>query len=74
MAHAQSVDSFNPGANGTVYSLAVQPDGKILVGRDDVLLYDPATGNWRQYRNLALGGFVSNAGTWDVGLTVVTGR
>src|SRR5271157_2092958 len=25
-------DSFNPGADGTVGSLAVQPDGKILVG------------------------------------------
>lgn len=25
-------DSFNPGVNGGVYSLAVQPDGKILVG------------------------------------------
>ncbi len=24
--------SFNPGANGTVFALAVQPDGKILVG------------------------------------------
>ncbi|WP_198973221.1 delta-60 repeat domain-containing protein, partial [Xylophilus sp. ASV27] len=23
---------FNPGANSTVYSLAVQPDGKVLVG------------------------------------------
>jgi len=24
--------SFNPGANGIVYSLAIQADGKILVG------------------------------------------
>jgi len=33
-ASAQSPlpDSFNPGANNEVYSLAVQPDGKILVG------------------------------------------
>lgn len=29
---AQSPDNFNPGANGPVYSLAVQADGKILVG------------------------------------------
>jgi uncharacterized delta-60 repeat protein len=30
-----SVDAnFNPGANGTVWSLALQPDGKILVGGD----------------------------------------
>ena len=27
-------DAFNPGANGTVWSLAVQPDGKVLVGGD----------------------------------------
>src|SRR5690606_29552043 len=26
------LDDFDPGANGPVYSLAVQPDGKILVG------------------------------------------
>ena len=32
-ARAQSaLDGFDPGANGTVYALAVQPDGKILVG------------------------------------------
>jgi len=33
-AHAQSPlpDSFNPGANGRVLSLALEPDGKILVG------------------------------------------
>jgi len=30
--HSQTVDSFNPGADGWVYSLAVQADGKILVG------------------------------------------
>ncbi|MEG1279220.1 MAG: delta-60 repeat domain-containing protein, partial [Comamonas sp.] len=34
-AHAQSaIDGFNPGANGVVNSLAVQPDGKVLVGGD----------------------------------------
>ncbi len=27
-------DAFNPGANGMVYGMAVQPDGKILVGGD----------------------------------------
>lgn len=32
VAGAQSVDGFNPGADGTVYALAVQPDGKILAG------------------------------------------
>ncbi len=33
VAHAQSaVDGFDPGANGTVYTFALQSDGKILVG------------------------------------------
>src|SRR5438046_2436535 len=32
VAPAQSVDSFNPGANGMVNALVVQPDGKIVVG------------------------------------------
>jgi uncharacterized delta-60 repeat protein len=33
LARAQSpIDGFDPGANGTVTALAVQPDGKILVG------------------------------------------
>jgi uncharacterized delta-60 repeat protein len=31
-AHAQAVDAFNPGANSQVYTMALQPDGKILVG------------------------------------------
>ena len=31
-AAAQVVDAFNPGANNEVYAIAVQPDGKILVG------------------------------------------
>jgi uncharacterized delta-60 repeat protein len=30
--HAQSIDSFNPGANDAVLALAIQPDGKVLVG------------------------------------------
>src|SRR4051812_47291798 len=29
-----SLDSFDPGANGEVFAIAVQPDGKILVGGD----------------------------------------
>ncbi|MGD9579454.1 MAG: delta-60 repeat domain-containing protein, partial [Syntrophorhabdus sp.] len=33
MCHSQSAtDGFNPNANGCVYSIAVQPDGKVLVG------------------------------------------
>src|SRR5688500_6190233 len=33
VAHAQSaLDGYDPGANGNVYAMAVQPDGKILVG------------------------------------------
>jgi uncharacterized delta-60 repeat protein len=31
-AHAQTVDSFNPGSGGVVFTTAVQGDGKILVG------------------------------------------
>src|ERR1051326_83316 len=31
-AEAQILDTFNPGANGTVNALAVQADGEILVG------------------------------------------
>ena len=31
-ARAQSVDSFDPGANGKVDAMAVQPDGKIVIG------------------------------------------
>ncbi len=31
-AQTPSADEFNPGANTSVYSLALQPDGKILVG------------------------------------------
>jgi uncharacterized delta-60 repeat protein len=32
LAQSPLADSFNPGANGTVYCLAVQGDGKIVVG------------------------------------------
>jgi uncharacterized delta-60 repeat protein len=31
-ARAQAVEAFNPGANQTAWTLAMQPDGKILVG------------------------------------------
>ena len=36
--------SFNPGANGAVYAVAVQPDGKILVGGDFTTLGGGGTG------------------------------
>ncbi len=39
IAQAQSAqDGFDPGVNGTVWALAVQPDGKILVGGRFTLL------------------------------------
>src|SRR5512140_3050902 len=31
-AYCQTADNFNPGANGAVHALALQPDGKILAG------------------------------------------
>ena len=32
-AHAQPLDlAFNPNANGEIYTIAAQPDGKLLVG------------------------------------------
>ena len=34
LAFAAGLDTFNPTASGTVYALAVQTDGKILVGGD----------------------------------------
>jgi uncharacterized delta-60 repeat protein len=44
-AHAQSaVDGFNPGANGFVLALSVQPDGKILVGGSFTTLGGGGTG------------------------------
>jgi uncharacterized delta-60 repeat protein len=36
--------TFNPGANGTVYVMAVQPDGKILVGGQFTMLGGGGTG------------------------------
>ena len=32
VAHAQAVEDFNPGANQTVWTVAVQPDGKTVFG------------------------------------------
>ena len=32
VVNSSAPDNFNPGVNGTIYSMAVQPDGKILVG------------------------------------------
>src|SRR4051794_31035616 len=43
-ARAQSVDGFNPGANSGVYAIAVQPDGKVLVGGDFTTLGGGGTG------------------------------
>jgi uncharacterized delta-60 repeat protein len=42
-ALAQTADEFNPGADTTVYALAVQPDGKILAGRDSGTFIPPAS-------------------------------
>ena len=45
IVHAQSaLDSFNPGANGGVAVLAVQADGKILVGGNFTMLGGGGTG------------------------------
>ena len=42
---AQSVfDGFNPGANGDIFTIAVQPDGKILVGGSFSMLGGGGTG------------------------------
>ena len=32
LAQTPSADDFNPGADNDVYAIAVQPDGKILLG------------------------------------------
>src|ERR1043166_1644149 len=35
LLHAQSaLDGFDPNANGTIWVIVVQPDGKILIGGD----------------------------------------
>jgi uncharacterized delta-60 repeat protein len=39
--HSQTSDAFDPGANGTVWVLVHQPDGKILVGGDFTSLGGP---------------------------------
>jgi uncharacterized delta-60 repeat protein len=46
IAHAQSaVDGFDPGANDIVYAVAVQPDGKILVGGRFTMIGGGGTGS-----------------------------
>ncbi len=50
-AQAQSaLDGFNPGANGPVMALAVQPDGKILIGGDFTALGGGGTGTTARSR------------------------
>jgi uncharacterized delta-60 repeat protein len=44
VARAQSADGFNPGANNGVDTLAVQPDGKVLVGGAFTILGGGGTG------------------------------
>ncbi len=40
-------------------------------GRADLLLYDPPTGNWYTARNLTIGSFSYDSGTWAPGLQVI---
>jgi len=42
-------------------------------GRADLLLYHPVTGVWYQARNLTPGVFTYSTGTWNPGLTALTG-
>jgi len=45
-ARAQNpVDGFDPGANANIYSMVVQPDGKILVGGVFTMIGGGGTGN-----------------------------
>ena len=45
IAHAQyTADGFNPGTNGLVRAIAVQPDGKVLIGGDFTMSGGGATG------------------------------
>lgn len=57
-ACAQTLDSFNPGANYAVYALAVQPDGAILVGGQFTTLGGQACG---YIGRLTRGGSVESA-------------
>jgi uncharacterized delta-60 repeat protein len=51
IAGAQSaLDGFDPGANGTVFAAAVQPDGKILVGGTFTTLGGGGTGTTTRNR------------------------
>jgi hypothetical protein len=44
---SESLDGFNPNANGVVYSIAIQPDGKILIGG---IFYHNRWHHKKQYR------------------------
>ena len=57
-ACAQTLDSFNPGANYAVYALTVQPDGAILVGGQFTTLGGQACG---YIGRLTRGGSVESA-------------
>ena len=49
--HAQSpLDGFDPGANNSVHALAVQPDGKVVVGGDFTMLGGGGTGTTARSR------------------------
>lgn len=66
-----SVDTtFDPGANGAVYALAMQPDGKILVGGQYTSIGGGGTGNEARARLARL----NPDGTIDAGFaTIVSG-
>lgn len=63
-----SLDStFNPGANGIVYALAVQPDGKILVGGQFTTFGGGGTGTSTRQRLARLNADGSLDATFDPG-------
>src|SRR4029077_1308393 len=49
-ARGQSADGFDPGANAPVVAIAVQPDGKILVGGNFTTLGGGGTGTTTRNR------------------------
>ena len=74
VAWGQSVDSFDPGANGVIYAMAVQPDGKILVGGQFSLLGGGGSGTFARSRiaRLNVDGSVDTTFNPSVGGSVVT--